>query len=122
MKICTRCKLQKESNECYETHSWCKACLKSYWRSRSTPDGQRQKHLKAFGLTIAQYDEMSTKQDGVCKICGQPETFRRLSVDHDHVSGNVRGLLCINCNVALGGFKDDIKRLQSAISYLTSCL
>lgn len=69
---------------------------------------------------------MFEKQNGVCAICKKPETakkqsgngIKRLSVDHDHTTGAIRGLLCMYCNTALGKFKDDIEILKSAIVYL----
>lgn len=71
-----------------------------------------------FGLTRDDYDNLSKSQDEKCAICGEKELFRRLSVDHDHKTGKVRGLLCFDCNTALGKFKDDVEMLKKAISYL----
>jgi hypothetical protein len=60
-------------------------------------------------------------QDGRCAICRKkPQTGRRLSVDHDHKTGEVRGLLCTLCNQGLGYFKDDPGRLGAALEYLTA--
>lgn len=64
---------------------------------------------------------MVAAQNGVCAICGNGETSKRqrsLSVDHDHETGAVRGLLCNRCNPMLGYARDDIAILQAAISYL----
>nr|WP_240942772.1 endonuclease VII domain-containing protein [Planosporangium thailandense] len=55
------------------------------------------------------------EQGGVCAICGSPDPKH---VDHDHVFGNVRGILCSNCNGGLGQFEDDVQRLSEAIRYL----
>jgi hypothetical protein len=55
------------------------------------------------------------EQGGVCAICGAPSPEH---VDHDHVFGNVRGILCFNCNGGQGQFKDNIENLRNAISYL----
>lgn len=82
--------------------------------------------LKRFGLTIETFEQLRVAQHDVCAICGEPETARAskagipklLSVDHSHSTGHVRGLLCQSCNIGIGCFKDDILRLQSAISYL----
>lgn len=69
---------------------------------------------------------MLSIQGGVCAICKKPERHRsngpkvkRLAVDHDHTTGEVRGLLCNNCNRALGLFGDDVTALQAAIDYLS---
>ncbi|OYV98638.1 MAG: hypothetical protein B7Z68_00405 [Acidobacteria bacterium 21-70-11] len=77
-----------------------------------------------YGINLEQYQLMLEKQNGVCAICGNPETTKwrdrtlRLSIDHCHASNKVRGLLCMHCNSAIGRFFDDTERLKSAISYL----
>jgi len=75
---------------------------------------------KLFGLSPSEYEQMVIAQSGVCKICGQPPSGRRtaLCVDHDHNTGQIRGLLCSLCNVGLGHFKDSPELLQKAIDYL----
>ena len=84
-------------------------------------------NLKKYGLTKDDYVDMEKSQNGVCKICGEPEKHKkRLSVDHDHAccSGSkscgkcIRGLLCSDCNRALGSVKDNIKILQTMIEYI----
>jgi hypothetical protein len=61
---------------------------------------------------------MIAAQGGLCAICKRPEDGRRLSLDHNHRTGKMRGLLCGECNLALGKFGDDVTRLASAIAYL----
>jgi hypothetical protein len=64
---------------------------------------------------------MLLEQHSVCRICGTDNPGGRgkvFSVDHDHQTGKVRGLLCHHCNVGLGNFKDSIDILKKAISYL----
>ncbi len=56
---------------------------------------------KQLGVTDEQYEEMLDEQGGVCALCGQPPKTRRLHVDHDHRTKQVRGLLCYRCNRAL---------------------
>jgi hypothetical protein len=75
---------------------------------------------KNYGITPEQYDELFIQQKGRCAICGrhQTEFKNRLSIDHDHVTGKVRALLCTNCNFILGNAKDDMTILLSAIKYL----
>jgi len=83
------------------------------------------KHKNKFGLVDGEYDRMFEKQDGVCAICRKPETRKvrgivvALSVDHDHETGRVRGLLCQSCNQAIGLMQDDPTRLLAAASYLS---
>lgn len=71
-----------------------------------------------YGFSIAQYKELFEKQNGLCAICRRPDT-KKLAVDHDHKTGKIRGLLCQAHNRAIGMFHDDIKELESAISYLS---
>lgn len=77
--------------------------------------------FKTHGMNIKTYNKILGIQGGVCAICKKPEKFRkqRLSVDHDHVTHNFRGLLCNSCNRGLGLFKDDIAALREAVNYLT---
>ena len=85
---------------------------------------RRARLLQVYGLTIEDYDKLLTEQNGVCKICSKPETryikgvLVRLSGDHCHTTGKVRGLLCGNCNTALGAFDDNIEIMKIAIQYL----
>lgn len=85
----------------------------------------RRQRFDNYGITQDEYEAMLDAQGGVCAICAEPERAkhqnglpRSLAVDHDHVTGAVRGLLCTNCNQALGKFKDDPARIQKAIDYL----
>jgi hypothetical protein len=73
-----------------------------------------------FGITRDTYYAMLSEQGGVCKICGGKPTGRRnrLSVDHDHTTGIIRGLLCEHCNRGLGCFKDDLGLFRKVIEYL----
>lgn len=77
------------------------------------------------GVTGVEYDAMLEKQNGLCLICGRPETALRadgsvkvLSVDHSHTTGKIRGLLCIRCNAALGLVNDDVATLHAMVAYL----
>lgn len=58
---------------------------------------------KKFGITLAQYEAMLQSQGGVCAICGRPPKNKALAVDHDHLTGRVRGLLCFLCNKFIVG-------------------
>lgn len=76
---------------------------------------------KGFTLTISQYNALLVDQNYCCAICQRHEDeFKRgLCVDHDHVSKEVRGLLCINCNALIGHAKDNIWVLEKAVKYLS---
>lgn len=80
---------------------------------------------KMYGITIDDFDRMAHAQGYCCGICGNQETAvdglglpRRLAVDHCHITGKVRALLCTNCNKSLGGFRDDPDLLRKAADYL----
>lgn len=81
----------------------------------------RKHTVKKYGLTLEQYNNLLNSQNQRCSICGrhQDELKQSLAVDHDHVSGKVRGLLCVRCNRAIGMLEDDIKLLKQAINYLS---
>lgn len=77
--------------------------------------------LQQYGITTKKFAELEASRDGRCWICGiLPKTV--LSVDHDHTTGKVRGLLCRNCNFALGALRDSAENCQRAISYLMGSL
>lgn len=79
-----------------------------------------------YGMSEIDYHNMSNKQNGTCAICLKPETVfdrrqgctRNLSIDHCHLTGKIRGLLCTKCNKGLGCFNDNQDLLNVAISYL----
>jgi len=71
--------------------------------------------MRRYGLTSADVDALILAQGGVCAVCGQADPVH---VDHDHVSGRVRGVLCFNCNGGLGQFKDRADVMRSGIDYL----
>lgn len=83
------------------------------------PDVFRNMELKRdFGIDLETYNSMLKAQGGVCAICGNPPNGKSLAVDEDHSTRRVRALLCHNCNVGLGHFRDSMDLLQSALAYL----
>lgn len=74
--------------------------------------------MRKYGISIERYDEMVAAQCGKCLICNLVPNSHRLAVDHCHVTGNVRGLLCSQCNAGLGLLRDDPERLRAALRYL----
>jgi hypothetical protein len=74
---------------------------------------------RRFGLTVEVYDALLAAQDGVCAICKQPQPGgHRLAVDHDHTTGQLRGLLCSKCNRALGSIEHPGEWGERAAEYL----
>lgn len=75
---------------------------------------------RKYGLELGEYDRMLAAQGDVCAICkGHCGRERRLSVDHCHSTGRVRGLLCQNCNAAIGMLKEDVALFFRAVEYLS---
>ena len=78
-------------------------------------------HLqRRYGITPEVYDRLLQRQHGCCAICHRPSSDfkRRLDVDHSHITGKVRALLCSPCNVLIGMAGEDIMRLYAVIDYL----
>ena len=100
----------------------CKNGMKSQKGNALTTIASKQRrNAKAMGHGIfgVAYDEMVKQQNNCCAICGKsPDENKRLSVDHCHVSGKVRGLLCGSCNLGLGCFSDNPDSLLKAVEYL----
>ena len=114
-KECRLCKKIKPLSEFYfrkdigDYRSECKECVKN--RSR----------LKATGWSPEEYEYAWFMQGGKCAICGcelGTSRYTKPAADHDHKTGKLRGILCTQCNTALGLMKDSPYRLESAIHYL----
>lgn len=92
--------------------------LQKYYREYRKKNGYDT--FKKFGLTSEVYEKMVSNQEGRCAIClmnieGNGE---RLSIDHSHKDGKIRGLLCRKCNLLLGCAKDSVEILENSIEYL----
>ena len=89
-------------------------------QDRTKKRRKRSDLMKKFNINSDQFDMMVIEQNGVCAICKKEEICKRdLCVDHCHLTSRIRGLLCTNCNMALGKFQDNIEYLHSAIEYLS---
>lgn len=77
---------------------------------------KRKSHLKMYGLTVEDYQQMYHRQEGRCAIC-QKET-EDFNIDHNHTTGKARGLLCRFCNLGIGNLRDDINLVRNAVLYL----
>ena len=93
------------------------------WREKNQ-ERQLDCHLRrTYGITLEEYNRLLNEQGGGCGICGKRKGGSknqgvRLHVDHDHVTGKPRGLLCGTCNRGIGQFGDDPKRVRAAVRYL----
>lgn len=113
--ICSKCDEEKSLSEFYSRKAKkykfrliCKECCKGV---------SRVNHFKtAYGLSPESLQEMRQAQDGKCAICCEP--CSRLNVDHSHVTGKVRALLCPQCNAAIGMLKDSVVIAENAANYL----
>lgn len=137
----------KDSKNSSGYRSDCKACTKLYkknyfsktkekqldklkkWK-KDNPDKVKSGNLRNFyGITLEKYQEMATSQHNCCAICGKHESnnikdgrnnkIRSLSVDHNHSTGRIRGLLCYHCNIAVGMLKDSITNAMKLVEYLS---
>ena len=148
MKVCRKClktkpasdfnrhdytkdKLRNECKDCQKNHAhdhYAKiAPTEKVKRRISYHANKRAYHhwslKKKFQMSVDEYERMFKDQGGKCAICGSEKPYPNLriknfAVDHDHKTEKIRGLLCHNCNVGLGNFRDDPSLLQSAIDYL----
>jgi len=130
VKTCYACKNEKPVSEFYRSNvnyyqKECKDCnriRKNKWHKTELGkiSSANTKLKRRFGITLEEYNKMYAVQHGKCLICDATESTlnHRLAVDHCHTTGKIRGLLCKSCNVALGGFKENIKNLTRAIEYL----
>jgi hypothetical protein len=135
-KTCTKCCTKKELKDFYlrsDTdlpnvyQSRCKQCwqtAKREWRKlhSNIDKEQRLRHemTRLYGMSANDFEDLLKTQNNVCAICGDSASGfkQRLSVDHDHLTGQLRGLLCHYCNMGLGSFRDSPDRLLAAIDYL----
>ncbi len=131
-KFCPACSTDKQIDEFWKGQSYCIDCQKqkqkSLWHSR-TPKKRLEQHLKhKYGISHSEFTKAWNEQNGCCAICREElpdlmtyENRRRgYAIDHNHVTGEFRGILCLCCNSVLGLAKDSATVLKSAISYLES--
>lgn len=85
-------------------------------RDKELERSRRKHFIRKYGLSTEDLALMLAEREGRCDICGG--VMSAPHVDHCHTSGEIRGLLCSNCNTGLGLFKDSPERLQAAIAYL----
>lgn len=100
----------KRAAKYYKTHK--QHVLKRTWQYH---------RLRQYGITQEDFDALLKQQDNVCAICEKPcITEQPLSIDHDHTTNKVRGLLCRKCNSGIGMLGDSPLLLEKALKYLKS--
>jgi hypothetical protein len=140
-KTCKVCRKETTLDAFYKNNlakdghvSKCKDCCKNYykkyykknkrtikrkaelWRVANRDKMISDHYKRRYGITTEEYLALCDKQDGCCAICNSNGV--KLVVDHDHTSGKVRQLLCADCNLALGGFRDSSTILRAAANYI----
>jgi hypothetical protein len=140
VKVCTTCEESKNLSEFWQkseikkdgTRSYrpsCKECeikkkLKKYHEEGGKEEQKKRSFralMNSYGISEEVYEQERIKQNYKCLLCGAGEKDQhhgRLYVDHCHVTGKYRGLLCNLCNTGLGAFKDNTEVIQKAIEYL----
>jgi hypothetical protein len=134
MKKCYTCKEEKKDDEFYfckltkdKLESNCKTCRKKYITDYQKNNPYRRKYhsrninlKKMFGISIDEYDKKFQEQGRKCAICGKLwlDNKKKLSVDHDHKTKSIRGLLCNRCNLAIGSVDESTELLSKMIEYL----
>src|SRR5216684_8101613 len=101
--------------QCYNKLRW----KNPAYRAREE-EGQRRRWLKnLYNLTPEQYETKLKEQNGGCEICSRKPVTRRLAIDHDHKTKQIRGLLCWRCNKVIGWMYDSAELLTKAAEYVT---
>lgn len=138
MKRCTKCKKLKPEGEFYADKrrkdgrmSQCKPCCRAWesskkWRRANPEKAQesyRKSHLKNhYNLTMDEYNSLAEKQRGKCAICGklkQQHRRKHLCIDHNHCTGQIRGLLCTKCNLIVGVVEENPLIFRKVTAYLS---
>ena len=139
-KRCIKCKITKPRTDFYTklannkngttrrcSSSNCKQCASDYTKTkrklpshiesyrRYSRNSARRRRFALLGADVAKLYDM---QNNLCAICKSPEKHKRFALDHNHVTGKVRGLLCQQCNMAIGLLKDDPKIVRAAAEYI----
>jgi hypothetical protein len=133
MRTCKICNIEKELSCFYKRRQsyqyTCKHCQNETvkkWRVENKANYavyERNRKLKSiYGIDLEQYNNILKRQNNSCAICKRKDSGRKdkdnFAVDHCHSTNKVRGLLCMECNTAIGKFKDNVDFLKSAIKYL----
>lgn len=117
MRVCSNCKcekpLEKFPNDKSRSLGKANRCIPC-----KRADDERCRLKREYNITPCQVEEMFKSQNGQCCICYRDLNNHRQAIDHSHVSGKVRGLLCNSCNTGLGKFNDDPIILERAAQYL----
>ncbi|MDE2441646.1 MAG: endonuclease VII domain-containing protein [Betaproteobacteria bacterium] len=107
-----------------ERAEYTRAYNQQYLADPENLERQRERNLKRhYGITSAQFNELWDAQDGCCAVCGaqlepRGRTKKSAAIDHNHATGEVRGILCRGCNTGIGNLRDDPEIIKAAAEYL----
>ena len=123
--------IQNGGRACVKCGEW--KLMTEYFKSKTTVDGyagyckscskeqvRNTNYIRKFGITLEEYNQIFAEQEGKCGICSKHQLDKNLSVDHDHDTGEVRGLLCQPCNLGLGKLGDNIESIENTLRYLNN--
>lgn len=117
MKECSSCAKQKCFNDFWKNgtrrHSKCKDCMR---KRNKQPYSVEKHYVKSYGITLDEVKRRLINQHHLCALCST--SLDRFVIDHCHKTGQVRGILCYQCNTGLGFFNDSTDQLRIAIDYL----
>lgn len=113
---------KKRKQEWYLKNKERVRCQGKIWNQNNKSKIQHRYLQKTYGITLSQYEDTFQRQNGCCAICHRPQSSlkKKLGVDHNHITGKVRGLLCYECNYGLGYFKDNADILIQGAKYINS--
>jgi hypothetical protein len=144
MKVCARCKAEKDEAAFYKGQAYCRSCFAEYHQERfkdperrarmekswlawgkNNPERKAENTRKSdlkrnYGMTFEEYHLRKQLQGERCAICKRTDV--KLCVEHCHATGFVRGLTCSSCNTAIGFLRDDAGRALSTAAYLRRSL
>jgi hypothetical protein len=132
VKKCYSCRLEQLESNYYKSsekkdglQNECKACNTSRKKSwHQTDSGKASsantKLKRRYGITLSEYESMVLEVGSKCEICGDTKSYlnHKLCIDHDHNTGNIRGVLCKACNLAVGNLKDSPELALKTFEYL----
>lgn len=125
-KHCPKCEVVKSISEFTKNkhqtdglYPYCRECKYKHAKDDYKINGWAKHIRNTYNISVEEYNALLEAQNGVCAICKEAHKHA-LCVDHDHDTGEIRGLLCKPCNVAIGNMKDEPERLRKAAEYLES--